>query len=57
MHPQSAHLFLRSGLLMATMTGEVKTTNSFLKFAYFWLCWIFVAVQRLSLAQQVLASL
>jgi len=55
-NPQSAHLFLRSGL-MATMTGEIKTTNSFLKFTYFWLCWVFVAVQGLSLVLQVLATL
>ena len=41
---------------MATMTGDIKTTNNFKKFAYFWLCW-FVAVQGLSLAQQVSASL
>jgi len=42
---------------MATMTGEIKTTNSFLKFTYFWLCWVFVAVQGLSLVLQVLATL
>ena len=56
-NPQSAHLFLRSGFLMAMMTGEIKTTNNFLKFTYFWLCWIFGAVQGLSLVQQVLATL
>ena len=56
-NPQAAHLFLRSGLIMATMTGEIKTTNSFLKFTNFWLCWVFVTVQGLSLVQQVLATL